>query len=189
MRFLFFFSVIFCRIKAEKELKIRCDSTKVSITAHVDELYSNLAKSRWDEVRLVVGSCNGTETHESGWITETFQLGACGGEMAQNGDISVGWRVCGARSLTRWGKLVIASKRVFNVKCVYSNIAKVNTEVDVVKNCNNVTTESIVVAETSSFDDLFSLALFKDSKKSTLANEINTGKDHILTFSQNPWCP
>jgi len=203
------FSIIFLTIRAESDVssseeltssagnnrndferKIVCDSTSISITAHVNDLYNNLPEHRWDDVRLIIGTCNGTATHELGWITETFELGSCGGEFTQNDDniidntVSVGWNVCGARELALWRNLIISSKRGFNAKCSYKNVVTVSTEFKVRVNCNNITSsESVVVIDsegTGSFDDLFALNLYKDSSKTILAEEITIGEKSII---------
>jgi hypothetical protein len=194
MKFWFLiFTILFVINRAENDRwsseeyshKIVCDSTSITIRAHVNDLYNNFPETRWDEVRLIIGTCNGTAKHESGWITETFELGSCGGNFTQNGDdiigniISVGWDVCGARELTRWKNLVISSKRGFNAKCLFKNVVTVSTDIQVLADCINMTSsESLIVTDsesTGSFDDLFSLSLYEDSWKTTLAEDITTG--------------
>ncbi|CAG5113546.1 Oidioi.mRNA.OKI2018_I69.chr2.g7642.t1.cds [Oikopleura dioica] len=166
-----------------------CDSTTITISAHINDLYGNLPEDLWDEVRLIVGTCNGTQQHESGWIIETFELGTCGGEISQKADITFEWRVCGSRSLISRDGVYVASKLGFDAKCVYPSTTTVGTHVDVqqIKYCHDdlLIENDCVTPGNGSFSDLVQLDFYKDEAYQSEAVDLNIGEIIYGLISEN----
>ena len=152
----------------------RCDSTEITIKAHVMHMYANLPESLYDQVTLNIGTCEGTQAPDAnGWVEETFNLGDCGGEMSQSFDnIFVSWKGEGVGEPIQQDGIYITSLLEFNAQCTYSSDVSLTAATIAV---DQIVTDVEEVKAEGKFDKHFQMQIYSDPSNETKAENVNIG--------------
>ena len=146
----------------------------------MDHLYANLPSSLYSDVTLNMGDCTGNSAPDAnGWMTETFNLGTCGGDVTQSSQINVSWDGQGPPEVIMQDGVYVSSILGFKAECIYSSEISLMADPFSV---DQIESTAAPVTNTSNFDDHFELNIFSDNFFSIEAAGVNIGKERHLFF-------